>query len=133
MRVRILGPSGQAGFFLCVLFLSACDSRGGQVLPEPPPVQPLSSAFIGYGVINASYTLLVARPETAGVSLGYMRRGAMVRIIERRSVNDGGSPESWVLVEGADENPAEGWVRESVVDIYDNEYKAQTASETMSR
>ncbi|MDR1419182.1 MAG: hypothetical protein LBI86_02290 [Treponema sp.] len=131
MRVRILGLSGQALFFLSVLF--ACDSRTGQVSLEPPPAQSLSSGLVGYGVINASYTLLVARPETAGVSLGYLRRGSMVRIVERRSVNNGPAPESWVLVGGLDENPAEGWVREDVVDIYDNEYKAETASELMNR
>jgi hypothetical protein len=57
----------------------------------------------------------------------------MVRIVERRSVNSRDSSESWVLVSGMDENHAEGWVPESVVDIYDNEYKAQTASELMNR
>jgi hypothetical protein len=90
-------------------------------------------SLIGYGVIDASYTLLMDKPEQGGVSLGYLRRGALVKVIERRSVNDRESTESWVLVEGSEENPVEGWIRESVADIYENEYKAKTASELMSR
>jgi hypothetical protein len=70
-------------------------------------------------------------PESNGVSLGYARRGSVVTIVERRFVNDRGSTESWVLVEGTEN--IEGWIKEKAVDIYDNEYKAQTASELMSR
>jgi hypothetical protein len=71
------------------------------------------------------------KPETNSVSLGYVRRGSMVKIIERRFVNDRGSTESWVLVEGTED--IEGWIKESLVDVYDNEFKAQTASELMIR
>jgi hypothetical protein len=115
----------------CLFFLGACGLRTDQIALDPPLTHPLSLSFIGYGVVNASYTLLMDGPESNGVSLGYARRGSVVTIIERRFVNDRGSTESWVIVEGTEN--IEGWIKEKALDIYDNEYKAQTASELMNR
>jgi hypothetical protein len=132
MRIRIPGRRSQVWFVLFLL-ISACRPRTDQIAVEPPLTYPLSTPLIGYGVINASYTLLMDKPEQGGVSLGYLRRGAPVKVIERRSVSGHDSMESWVLVEGNEENPVEGWIRENVADIYENEFKAKTASELMSR
>jgi hypothetical protein len=93
----------------------------------PPPTHPLSRSVIGYGVISASYTQVVDKPDAEGLSLGYLRKGSIVRIIERRFVNDRENIESWVLVEGN----YLGWLREGMVDIYDNAAKAGTAAEFM--
>jgi hypothetical protein len=139
MRVKIAGGHSQVRksttpprlFFVLFVLAFACSCRGKneQLVVEPPVTHPLLRSIIGYGVINASYTLALERPERGGISLGYLRRGAVVQIVERRLIKDRGASESWVLVEGS----SRGWLTEDVVDIYDNEQKAATASETMSR
>jgi hypothetical protein len=62
----------------------------------PPPTSPLSQAYIGYGVVNVSYTRINSAPEDDSASPGYLRRGAVVRIIERQALRDGGGSESWL-------------------------------------
>ncbi|MDR1576314.1 MAG: hypothetical protein LBS37_09955 [Treponema sp.] len=109
--------------------LVSCGGKKEETPIVPPLTSPLSRTVIGFGVINVSYTYVTAEPEDGGASLAYLRRGSLVRIIERRLVKNGGSAESWVLAEGS----GRGWLREELVDIYDNEGKAKTASESMSR
>jgi hypothetical protein len=138
MRVKIAGGHSQVKqscpprlFFVLFVLAFACSCRGKneQLVVEPPATHPLLRPIIGYGVINASYTLALEKPEKGGVSLGYLRRGAVVQIIERRLVKGRDFSESWVLVEGS----SRGWLIEDVVDIYDNEQKAATASQAMLR
>jgi hypothetical protein len=105
--------------------LGACRRENGELTINPPVTPPLSRPVIGYGVINKSYTHLVETPDRAGVSRGYLRRGSMLRITERRSMITGDQVESWVLVEG----DSQGWLPESEVDIYGNEGQARTAAE----
>jgi len=93
----------------------------------PPPTSPLSQAYIGYGVINVSYTRVNSVPDDDSISPGYLRRGAVVRIVERQTLRNDDKNESWVHVEGT----FNGWLRESLVDIYDNEPQAETASRAM--
>ncbi|MDR0583839.1 MAG: hypothetical protein LBG57_05745 [Treponema sp.] len=108
--------------------------RNKEETPVIPPLSsPLSRTIIGFGVINVSYTYVTAGPEEAGASSGYLRRGSLVRIIERRLVKNGGTVESWVLAEENAQGNVRGWLREELVDIYDNEGRAKTASESMSR
>lgn len=76
-------------------------------------------------MVNVSYTHVFYEPGKNGVSLGYLRRGAIVAILERRLA--AGTSESWVLVAGN----YRGWLKESVVDIYDLEAQAKTAAEIM--
>jgi hypothetical protein len=115
--------------------LGSCAGRKAESAVVPPVTSPLSQTLIGFGVINVSYTHLnagpaQASPEEAGVSSsGYLRRGSLVRVLERRAVKNNGASESWVLVAGN----YQGWLRESLVDIYDNERRARTAAESMSR
>ncbi|MDR3192603.1 MAG: hypothetical protein LBT87_06015 [Treponema sp.] len=94
----------------------------------PPLTPPLSRPVIGYGVINKSYTHLTETPDRAGAARGYLRRGSVIRVIERRSVIAADRAESWVLVEG----DSRGWLPEDEVDIYDNEGQARTAAELNS-
>jgi hypothetical protein len=93
----------------------------------PPATPPLSRSVIGHGVISVSYTHVVSEPSPSGFSLGYLRKGAIVEVLERRSVNSGGTVESWVFVGGA----YRGWLREDVIQVYDNEAKARTAAESL--
>ena len=107
----------------------------------PPATHPLTREFIGYGVVNVSFTHLLGEPGSRGVSQGYLRRGTVVRIIERRPVISGSSSEIWVLAEGNYPGSpgtqgagasSRGWLQESSLEIYDNEPRAATASEAMN-
>ncbi|MDR0997910.1 MAG: hypothetical protein LBL70_02495 [Treponema sp.] len=106
----------------------ACARDNNEVVLNLPPTPPLSRPVIGYGVINKSYTHLTETSDHAGASRGYLRRGSVIRVIERRSVSAGDQTESWVLVEG----DSRGWLPEGEVDIYDNEGQARTAAELSS-
>jgi hypothetical protein len=66
-------------------------------------------------------------PLERAVSLGYLRRGAIVEVLERRFVNSRERAEPWVLVGG----DYRGWIREGAIQIYDNRAQAQTAAGTM--
>jgi hypothetical protein len=129
MKVEVLVYPGQ----LCILLLMgvvalwcSCTRTAHEVTIIPPPTYPLSRSGIGYGVVSVSYTHVVNEPGKGGVSLGYLRRGSIVRILERRLVT--GTSESWVLVEGT----YRGWLKETVVDIYGLEAQAKTAAERMT-
>ncbi|MCL2879087.1 MAG: hypothetical protein FWF29_02465 [Treponema sp.] len=94
----------------------------------PPETFPLSRQAIGYGVVNVSYIQLL-KDAAAGVSLGYLRRGDVVCVLERRVINTGNKTEDWVLADGIHR----GWIRETGIDMYDNELQARTASEAMAK
>jgi len=124
-----------------VILISACDRKKDETPVIPPLTSPLSQSFIGFGVVNVSYTRVAAQPEEDAItgylpedppetiSPGYLRRGSVVCILQRRLVKSQEKPESWVLVNGS----CTGWLKESLVDIYDTEAQARTASEAMDR
>jgi hypothetical protein len=124
---------------LAALFLGSCSRNNDDITITPPVTLPLSRQLIGYGVINVSYTHVTDQPDPAEPSLGYLRRGSIIKVIERRpvSIRTVGSRqtagqtdvESWVLVEGS----FRGWLPETVVDIYDSEGQAQTAAGSMTQ
>jgi hypothetical protein len=66
----------------------------------------------------------MSEPERDGVSLGYVREKDVLRILERKLVQSGETSEYWVRVE----RDYSGWLPEKVIDIYDTEEKAGTAS-----
>ncbi|GHV52624.1 hypothetical protein AGMMS49579_10200 [Spirochaetia bacterium] len=136
MRIGVHHYYGQVLILLMVLALNSCNRKNEDIPIIPPVTPPLSRPYIGYGVINVSYTHVVEEPDPASPSLGYLRRGSIVKIIERRPfINQGnpssagGAAESWVLADGG----FQGWLTESVMDIYDNESRARTAAESMTR
>jgi hypothetical protein len=133
MKIKVKYPLSQVWCTVIILlFIAACDGRKEETPVIPPLSSPLSQAYIGYGVVNVSYTRIsagTAEDSAAENSPGYLRRGSVVRIHERRLVKNGGKVESWVLVEG----DSRGWLRETLVDIYDNELQAITASDSMGR
>jgi len=110
---------------LFLIFLIAgticCSSK---VNIEPPAKNPLSRSVLGYGVVNASYTRVMNEPGYDGVALGFIREKTIVTVLERRLVKEGDMKEYWVLIEGS----YRGWLPESVIKLYDNEDKAQTAA-----
>jgi hypothetical protein len=121
-------------FFLLFLSLGGCGKNNGEIPPDPPATPPLSRQAIGYGVVNVSYTLVAEEPGEGEVSLGYLRRGSLVKVTERRVLKKQETAERWVLAEGiVPPEQFRGWLKESVVDIYDNEFQAKTAAEFMTQ
>ncbi|MDR0641653.1 MAG: hypothetical protein LBG07_04250 [Treponema sp.] len=125
--------------FSLPLFLSlffSCAQKE-EIRLAPPAMSPLSRGEIGYGVVNVSYTHVADEPGGQGLSLGYLRRGSVVRVLERRVPGGkdeagGGSPETWVRAEGRDAGfDSLGWLPESVIDIYPTEAQARTASDSL--
>jgi len=98
----------------------------------PPATPPLTREYIGFAVVNVSFTHLLNEP--GGVSQAYIRRGTVVRILERRI--DRKSSESWILAEGNYQGNgavSRGWLQETTVDVFDNESQAITASKAMTQ
>jgi hypothetical protein len=116
-----------------LIFVAACNGKKEESPVIPPLTSPLSQSYIGFGVVNVSYTRVAARPEEDsaedGVSGGYLRRGSVVSILQRRLIKNQDRLESWVLVDGS----GRGWLNESLLDIYDSELQARTASEAIGR
>ncbi|MFP3043015.1 hypothetical protein LQZ19_14465 [Treponema primitia] len=128
MRVGVSLCSGQVLALTLVILLGAC-KHGSEEMPLIPPVTPpLSRSVIGYGVISSSYTHVQNEPAPESVSLGYLRRGSVAEILERRIITTRGAPEAWIRVN----TTYRGWIKEADVQIYDNEAQAMTASESLS-
>jgi len=127
--LRFRAQAGRIATVLILLFCMSCFVKKEETPVLPPLTYPLSQSHIGFGVVNVSYTGLGAEPVEGSVSLGYLRRGTVVQIVERRQVKNGGKIESWLLVEEA----FKGWLKETLVDVYENELKAQTAAGKMGR
>ena len=120
-----------AVFFAVFLFVISCSPKNNEAAITPPVSFPLSRPYIAYGVINVSYTQLSSLPREEysrdNISTGYLRKGDVVNIVERKLEKGEAKTQTWVLVEGE----STGWVKESLVDIYDNENQAQTASQIL--
>ena len=129
MRITVKRYIGQFILCLFVFSLCACGVRREETPVIPPITAPLSRNYIGFGVITASFTHLSADPSDDSPSIGYLRRGSLVRIIRRETVRTQGGFISWVFTDGV----ASGWLKEEVMDIYDNEGQARTASEAILR
>jgi hypothetical protein len=127
-------PFGQLFFILILIVLFSflifsCDVKKEEMPVIPPVTSPLSGDYIGFGVITESFTHISADPSQDSTSLGYLRRGSRVRIIRRQIIKTQDGFVSWVLTDGSQQ----GWLREDVMDIYNNENQAITASELLSR
>jgi len=135
MRVIVFLGYGQVIFAAFLVLLSVGCRRSSEELPvTPPATHPLTREYIGYGVVNVSFIHLLNEPGSGGTSRGYLRRGTVVRIIERRQVINRGNPESWVFAGGnyQDSDGIRGWLQETTLEIYDRESRAITASKTMT-
>ncbi|MDR1898796.1 MAG: hypothetical protein LBQ55_02190 [Treponema sp.] len=133
MRVGFPLRYRQALWCIPALLLLSCGPNDEERPVTPPETPPLSRTAIGYGVINVSYTHAADGPAAAGLSTGYLRRGSVVKIIERRLVKNAGVTEPWVLVEEHSTQKTRGWLPAGVMDVYDNAGQAETASGTMTR
>jgi len=114
---------------LLLLVLCGCSAKKEEASVVPPVTSPFSKDYIGFGVIKESFTHVLSDPSEDSSSIGYIRRGSMVKILRRQTVKNANVFTSWVLIEG----DRHGWLKEEVMDIYDGENQAKTASESMSR
>jgi len=128
---RLLSQLSLLLFFLTFFsfLLCSCDSKKEEIPVIPPVTSPLSGDYIGFGVITDSFTHITADPSQGSPSIGYLRRGSRVRIIRRQIIKTQDGFVSWVLTDGQQQ----GWLKEDVMDIYNNENQAITASELLSR
>ena len=121
--------------FLSILFMT-CTRNTEEIYLIPPPTNPLSRNYIGFGVVNISFLHVVSEPRLNSESLGFLRRGALVRVIERRVLLNRGIAETWVMVEieypGALGGRIQGWLMEDTINVFNNESQAITASEAIS-
>ncbi|MDR2516550.1 MAG: hypothetical protein LBC88_04115 [Spirochaetaceae bacterium] len=124
---------GQAALTAALLLLSSCRRQTVPLPVIPPPTPPLSRPVIGYGVIRSTYTRVSAEPGEPGLSLGYLRQGSIVEVLERRSVARNERAESWVFVLPSAEAGGLGWIEETVISIYTNRSQAETAAGGLSR
>jgi len=114
--------------FLFALF-TACGISPQEEVSGPPSTPLLARRLVGYAVILPSYARILDQPDDTGVALGYFRRSTVVRVLERRSLPAEGIPMLWVLVEDG----LQGWLKADAVDLYENEGKARTAAESLSK
>jgi hypothetical protein len=116
------------------LFLSACTGRREEAPVIPPVTSVLTRQYIGFGVINASFTHVTAEPADGSLPLGYLRRGTLVQIIRRQILRTNTGFSTWVFIEGSQYTRGErGWLREDVMSIFESENRARTASELIAR
>jgi hypothetical protein len=118
------------------MLVLSCNRNTEETPVIPPLTSPLSREFIGYGVVNESFIHVVNEPRHDELSLGYLRKGSLVKIVERRALTNRGNVEIWVLVEApystVPEGKIQGWLMEETLNVYDTESRALTASETMT-
>jgi hypothetical protein len=138
MRINCFTKNNQhVVFFAMAMVLTLSCNRSAEEQPVmPPATHPLARDYIGYGVVNVSFTNLLSENSPSAVSQGYIRKGTIVRIVERAQVNNKGKLESWVLGESNYQTAgalSRGWLQESVLLVFDSESQANTASKTMSQ
>jgi len=126
MRITAIHILGQ---LLILLLLCCCTGKKEEAAVIPPVTSPFSKDYIGFGVIKESFTHVLSDPSEDSASIGYIRRGSLVKILRRQTIKSANVFTSWVLIEGN----RHGWLKEEVMDIYDSENQAKTASESMSR
>jgi hypothetical protein len=114
---------------LSPVFLSACTRKSSEEEIVLPVTSPLSRSVIGYGVVNANYTRILDQRGEEGKSIGFLRKGQIVEIQERRPVVIGETAEMWLLVSG----DYTGWLKENELRVYPSKPQAITASESIIR
>ena len=110
---------------------SSCKANREEKPVVPPVTSPLTRDYIGFGVITASFTHINEDPADDSRSLGYLRRGSLVRIVRRQVIKTNEEYVSWVLMDARQDIDTQGWLKEDVMEIYNNESQAITASEAM--
>jgi hypothetical protein len=109
-------------------FLSSCKRSSPEEDITLPVTPPLSRPAIGYGVANSNYTRILDKQGNDGKSIGFLRKGQIVEVLERRPLLVNEKAEMWVRVSGV----YSGWLKESELQVYSTMPQAVTASESIS-
>ena len=115
--------------FIIMLLAAACAKNALDKDIVPPITAPLYRNVIGYGVVNTNYTHVLDRIGTEGASLGFLRKGSIVEVLERRPIVHEDTTETWVLAGGS----FRGWLREDELKIYETEAMAKTAAASLPK
>jgi|LQAB01.1.fsa_nt_gi hypothetical protein len=116
-------------FLFLALFLAiSCKRMTAEKEMLPLVTLPLSRSLIGYGVIGSSYAHILDKRGDTGESVGIVRKGAIVEILERRPLLVNDKTSRWVFV--SDGNYS-GWLLESELQIYDSKAQAETAANSL--
>jgi len=129
MRITLKYTLSQLLVLFGLITLCACGAKKEEIPVIPPLTSPLSRDYICFGVVTSSFTHLTDEPSQNSRDIGYLRRGSLVKIVRRRTIKTDSGFTSWVFTDGAQQ----GWLREDVMDIYESEDQAKTASESMSK
>jgi len=113
----------------CLILPLSCGGNRDDNPVVPPVTSPLTSDYIGFGVITDSFTHVNADPSENSESMGYLRRGSLVKVIRRQQIRTPEGFVTWVLIDGEQQ----GWLKENDIDIYNNERQAKTASDSMAK
>lgn len=90
---------------------------------KPPATFPLSRSVVGYVIITDSYTQLLDKVGSDAVSLGVLRQGTILPVLERRMYTINDKMEVWLQVSSKEI----GWIKETVGRVFDTEAQAETA------
>jgi len=130
LSVQSLAP----GIPLFFLLFAGCGRAANEFPVMPPATNPMARDYIGFGVVTVSFAHVLSEHGASGVSLGSLRRGTVVRVIERTHIVNQGRTETWVLAESDYGEPgaiSRGWLPEASLDIFNSEGRANTASRNM--
>jgi len=129
MRISFNHVLSQLCIIFCFISLTACGSNKEDIPLIPPITAPLTGEYIGFAVITDSFTHVNEDPSDNSKSRGYLRRGSVVQVVRRQLIKTQEGFVSWVLVDG----DQQGWLKETNINIYNNESQAKTASELMPK
>ncbi|MCA1950978.1 MAG: hypothetical protein LDL24_10425 [Treponema sp.] len=110
-----------------ILSSSSCFLASPEKELKPPATFPLSRSALGYVLITDTYTQLLDSLGNNSVSLGVLRKGSILPVLERRIVQSESKAERWILVMAQER----GWIRESSGRLFATEAQAKTALNSM--
>ncbi len=117
-------------FLVALIFSSSsCFLSSPEKELRPPATFPLTRATLGYVLITDTYTQLLDSLGKNSVSLGVLRKGAILPVFERSIVQNENKAERWILVMAQEK----GWIRESSGLLFATEAQAKTALNSMQK
>jgi hypothetical protein len=141
-REKIMSRLFVAALILGVLAVS-CRAKPVDEALLPPETPLFLKEGVGYGVVNVSFANVFGGPQDDAASMGLIRRGSIVVVVERRTIPVTGDPNGaarlWAFVEQtarddfAEMRQVAGWLPGESMDFYTSLSQAETASAMMSR
>jgi hypothetical protein len=125
---------------LVAVFVVSCKPKSSDDTILPPETPLFVKEGVGYGVVKVSFAhVLENLPPGPSASTGLIRKGSVVTVVERRSVQaESAEVRLWVFVEarGGESGGGKavsGWLPGESLDFYGNLPRAERASALMPR